>query len=195
MLIDAAIAAIRATEETVLRRRDQPRVMVGFLAGGEDEYSHHSRDELRDLIERRRAEGWQFMLIGAERFNPYAVARGFGIDDDAMVSCGHANGLMLGMIAVAEIACDFAGGLSDRVYFNDEQKRFAYDRYAECNETCSRTRSATKKSSERCGCVRSEEGMGLLKCNAPSWDVSTEEWEIFLARKEPRRRGQRRSMG
>ena len=86
----------------------------GFLAGGEDEYSHHSRDELRDLIERRRAEGWQFMLIGAEGFDPYAVARGFGIDDDAMVSCGHANGLMLGMIAVAEIACDFAGGLSDR---------------------------------------------------------------------------------
>jgi hypothetical protein len=56
-LIDACITMIRATEETVLRPRDRPRVVVVFMAGGEDECSQQTADELRDLVERRKAEG------------------------------------------------------------------------------------------------------------------------------------------
>ena len=62
-LIDACIKTIKATEETVARRRDRLRVIVAFQTDGEENASReHTLDKLRDLINRRKAEGWQFIF-------------------------------------------------------------------------------------------------------------------------------------
>src|SRR5580704_113367 len=60
-LIDACFKAIKVTEDMVARRRDEPRVIVCFQTDGDENASREcSLAELRDLIERRKSEGWQF---------------------------------------------------------------------------------------------------------------------------------------
>jgi hypothetical protein len=128
-LIDACYATINAGEETVLRRRDEPRVLVVFLAGGDDDSScNHTVDELRSQIEGRRAEGWQFIMLGAE-FNAYTAARAFGINEEATVSYEGLLGCRQSMTATAEAAGAFAGGRLNGVGFTADQKRAAQDRY------------------------------------------------------------------
>src|SRR5258707_5006667 len=122
-LIDACYVTIKAAEETVVRRRDKPRVIVGFQTSGDDDAScNHTVDELRDLIERRKAEGWRFIMLGAE-FNAYPAARTLGIEDDSIVSYKGLMGSLHSMTATAELAADFARGRSNWVGFTDKQKR------------------------------------------------------------------------
>jgi len=73
-LIDACFKTIKVTEEIVARRRDKPRVIVAFQTDGEENASReHTLDELRELIERRKAEGWQFIFLGVD-IDAYAAA-------------------------------------------------------------------------------------------------------------------------
>ena len=125
-LIDACMATIKATEETIVQRRDKPKVIVVFQTdGGENASRKHKVDELRDLIERRKAEGWNFVFLGAD-IDAYSTARSFGIDDGATVA--YRGKQSLGMLQeAAAVFGDFAHGRSQRVQFSDEQKRAAGD--------------------------------------------------------------------
>src|SRR5262249_57920283 len=50
-LIDACVKTIKATEETIARRRDKARVIVVFQTDGQENASReHKIEELRDLI-------------------------------------------------------------------------------------------------------------------------------------------------
>jgi len=85
-LIDACMATIKATEERIIQRPDKARVIVAFQTDGEENASReHTLDELRDLIGRRKVEGWQFLFLGAD-FDAYAVARSFGILEESTVA-------------------------------------------------------------------------------------------------------------
>jgi len=153
-----------------------------LLAGGDDDSSHdHSRDELRELIERRKAEGWQFLMLGPE-FNVYAAARGFGIDDDAIISSAGGLGILHAMTATGDIAAAFALGRSVRVCFTDRQKRLARDWYAECNKDLKEITISDEEIERAMRVYTPEEAMGLLRCAAPWWSESTEAWRDFLAK-------------
>jgi hypothetical protein len=181
-LIDACYATIKAAEETVLRRRDEPRVLVVFLAGGDDDSScDHTVEELRSLIEGRRAEGWQFIVLGAE-FNAYPAARAFGIDEGSTVSYDGLLGCLHSMSATAELAGAFARGQSNRVGFTADQKRAARDRYWEGADDADNITISDEEIERAMRVYTSEEVMGLLQCGAPGWSVSTEVWQEFLVR-------------
>jgi hypothetical protein len=132
-LIDACFATIKATEEIVAQRRDKPRIIVVFQTDGDENASRkHTVDELRDLIERRKAEGWQFLFLGAD-IDAYAVARGFGILEEATVAYrGKRTAITLRETASA--FADFAQGRARRVRFTAAQKRATGDRYAGANQ-------------------------------------------------------------
>jgi hypothetical protein len=132
-LIDACIKTIKATEETIARRRDKLRVIVAFQTDGEENASReHTLDKLRDLINRRKAEGWQFIFLGAD-INAYAVAHSFGILKESTVAySGKRTAITLRETASA--FADFAQGRARRIRFTAAQKRAAGDRCAGANQ-------------------------------------------------------------
>ncbi len=132
-LIDACFQTIKATEEMVAQCRDKPRVIIVFQTDGEENASReHSLVELRDLIERRKDEGWQFAFLGAD-INAYTAARCFGIDEDATVAYSGKRSVAC-LRETAAVFGALAQGRARRLRFSDEQKRVAGDRYATAAE-------------------------------------------------------------
>ena len=128
-LIDACMATIKATEERIIQRPDKARVIVAFQTDGEENASReHTLDELRDLIGRRKVEGWQFLFLGAD-FDAYAVARSFGILEESTVAYSGKRSRVV-LREAASAFSDFARGRAERVRFTDEQKRAAGERLA-----------------------------------------------------------------
>lgn len=125
-LIDACYRTIKETEEIVARRRDKLRVLVVFQTDGQENASReHSLAELRDLIERRKAEGWQFIFLGAD-IDAYAAARQLGLSEGATIAYSGKRSVE-GMRVLAEVAGAFARGGARRVRFTAAQKRRAGD--------------------------------------------------------------------
>jgi hypothetical protein len=126
------MATVKATEEIVAQRRDKPRIIVVFQTDGDENASRkHTIEELRDLIERRKVEGWQFLFLGAD-IDAYAVARGFGILEESTIAySGKRTAITLRETASA--FADFAQGRARRVRFSAAQKRAAGDGYAGAN--------------------------------------------------------------
>jgi hypothetical protein len=126
-LIDACVKMVKATEETVARRPDKPRVIVVFQIDGEENASHEYRlDELRSLIERRKAEGWQFVFLGAN-IDAYAAARDLGVLEEATLAYTGER-TWHSMVTLAELSVRFVRGRSERVKFSGKQKCAAGDR-------------------------------------------------------------------
>jgi hypothetical protein len=108
-LIDACYRTIKETEEAMAQHRDKPRVIVVFQTDGEENVSReHSLAELRDLIQRRKAEGWQFVFLGAD-IDAYDAARSLGILEEATLAYSGKQSLA-GMTALAERSARFALG-------------------------------------------------------------------------------------
>jgi hypothetical protein len=127
-LIDACYETIKTTEELVALRKDRPRIIVVFQTdGAENASQEHSLNELRDLIERRKAEDWQFVFLGAD-IDAYATASSLGILKEETLA--YAGSRSLGTFAeMAEMVGDVAQGRAQRVRFSDEQRRAAGDRF------------------------------------------------------------------
>jgi len=68
---------------------------------------------LRDRIERRKAEGWQFVFPGAD-IDAYAVARSLGVLEESTVSYSGASSVA-SMATLAEEPALFARGQAGRV--------------------------------------------------------------------------------
>src|SRR5262249_19970293 len=100
-LIDACAKTIKATEETIARRRDKARVIVVFQTDGQENASReHKIEELSNLIERRKAEGWQFIFLRAD-IDAYETASNFGTLKEATLAYSGKQSLS-GMTAAAE---------------------------------------------------------------------------------------------
>ena len=126
-LIDACVKTIKVTEETIARRRDKSRVIVVFQTDGEENASReHKIEELRDLIERRKAEGWQFIFLGAD-MNAYKTASNFGILKESTMAYSGQRSLR-SMTAAAESSLGYI--LREQpARFSQRQKRAAGDQY------------------------------------------------------------------
>jgi hypothetical protein len=126
-LIDACFKTIKATEETIARRRDKARVIVVLQTDGQENASReHKIEELRDLIERRKAEGWQFIFLGAD-IDAYETAGRFGILKEATLSYSGKRSRR-SMTVVAESSLGYILR-EEAARFSDRQKRAAGDQY------------------------------------------------------------------
>jgi len=126
-LIDACFKTIKATEETIARRRDKARVIVVFQTDGQENASReHNIEELRDLVERRKAEGWQFIFLGAD-MDAYETAGNFGILKEATLAYSGKRSLR-SMTAAAESSLGYILR-EEPAHFSERQKRAAGDRY------------------------------------------------------------------
>jgi hypothetical protein len=126
-LIDACFKTIKATEETIASRRDKARVIVVFQTDGQENASReHKIEELRDLIERRKAEGWQFIFLGAD-IDAYETAGNFGILKEATLAYSGKRSLR-SMTVVAESSLGYILR-EEAARFSPRQKRAAGDRY------------------------------------------------------------------
>ena len=125
-LIDACFKTIKATEETIARRRDKARVIVVFQTDGQENASReHKTGELHDLIERRKAEGWQFIFLGAD-IDAYETASSFGILKEATLAYSGKRSRR-SMIAAAESSLGYILR-EEAARFSPRQKRAAGDR-------------------------------------------------------------------
>jgi hypothetical protein len=127
-LIDACVEAIKTTEELVARRKDRSRVVVVFQTDGEENASRrHQLADLVDLINRRSAEGWKFVFLGAN-IDAYETARAFGIADEATVAYdARRSGVLMEEAGV--ITALLAMGCREELYISKELKRAVGDRF------------------------------------------------------------------
>lgn len=85
-LIDACYKTIKAVEEALTRRDDNPKVVICFQTDGRENASRqHSMAELGDLIKEKTALGWQFNFMGAS-IDAYAHAHSMGISEAQTMS-------------------------------------------------------------------------------------------------------------
>jgi hypothetical protein len=126
-LIDACVKTIKVTEETIVRRRDKARVIVVFQTDGQENASREYKiEELRDLIERRKAEGWQFIFLGAN-IDAYETASNFGILKEATLAYSGKRSLR-SMTAAAESSLGYILR-EEAARFSLRQKQAAGDQY------------------------------------------------------------------
>jgi len=82
-LIDAAVKIIKATDEAVQRRGDDPNVVIVMQTDGQENVSvEYTTADLAALIKEKEAAGWQFVFLGAG-LDAFAAARAAGIAIDA----------------------------------------------------------------------------------------------------------------
>ena len=99
----------------------------GRLTDGQENSSReHKIEELRDLVERRRAEGWQFIFLGAD-IDAYETAGNFGILKESTLAYS-GNQSLRSMTVVAESSLGYILR-EEPAHFSPRQKRAAGDRY------------------------------------------------------------------
>lgn len=114
-LIDECFAAIRAAENKIIRQRNNAQVVIVLHTGSDDRILADPRiEDLQRLIARRKAEGWQFLVLGVE-VDPYFLARDLALDYEAAISCSGPTGAVCGMTAAAKAVSVFARGGSASV--------------------------------------------------------------------------------
>ena len=78
-LIDAAVKIIKATDEAVQKRGDEPNVVVVMQTDGLENVSvEYTTADLAALIKEKQEAGWQFVFLGAG-LDAFAAARRAGI--------------------------------------------------------------------------------------------------------------------
>ena len=81
-LIDASVKIIKATDEAVKLRTDDPAVLVVIQTDGEENCSvEHTVADLALLVKEKTAAGWQFVFLGAG-LDAFAAARDAGLHID-----------------------------------------------------------------------------------------------------------------
>ena len=78
-LIDAAVKIIKATDEAVVQRGDDPNVVIVMQTDGLENVSvEYTRTDLAALIKEKKAAGWEFVFLGAG-LDAFEAARASGI--------------------------------------------------------------------------------------------------------------------
>jgi hypothetical protein len=130
-LIDAAVKIIKATDEAVDRRGDDPNVVIVMQTDGEENVSvEYNRADLAALVKEKEAAGWEFVFLGAglDAFDA-ARAAGVNIASDRVMSYGRS----LSAPAFAHMAqnvSDYAEkGVREALDFSASQRDDAGDEF------------------------------------------------------------------
>lgn len=130
-LIDAAYNTIMAVEASLAARKDKPKVVICIQTDGEENSStQHSWTDLRALIERKQAEGWEFNFMGAG-IDAYQQGARMGIRQGSTVSYDHTkrDTTVAAYTASASNARMFGANLRASAEFLSEQKMAAGDAF------------------------------------------------------------------
>lgn len=84
-LIDAVLETVRALEAAIEKKDEKPKVIVCVQTDGEENSSRSSWSELKELIGRKQAEGWQFNFMGAG-IDAYQQSARMGLSTAATMS-------------------------------------------------------------------------------------------------------------
>lgn len=89
-LIDASVKIIKATEEAVARRDDEPNVVIVIQTDGQENVSvEYDRKDLALLVKEKEAAGWEFVFLGAGMDAFEAAHRaGMALSADRVMSYG-----------------------------------------------------------------------------------------------------------
>lgn len=132
-LIDAAVKIIRATDEALRARGDDPNVVVVMQTDGQENVSvEHTAADLALLVKEKEAAGWQFVFLGAG-LDAFEAARTAGVHIPAgqVMSYGRERSAAA-FASIADNTRRFAeSGDADFLSFSKEQREDAGDRYAE----------------------------------------------------------------
>lgn len=131
-LIDAAVKIIRATDEAVQKRGDEPNVVIVMQTDGRENVSvEHTNADLAALVKEKEAAGWQFVFLGAG-MDAFAAAREAGIDIplDHVVSYSRARSRQV-FASTAKNVREYAeSGNAYMLDYSPEQREDAGDEHA-----------------------------------------------------------------
>ena len=140
-LIDASVKIIKATEEAVARRDDEPNVVIVIQTDGQENVSvEYDRRDLALLVKEKEAAGWEFVFLGAG-MDAFEAARqaGMSLSPERVMSYGRDRSAA----AFAEVAMnvsDFAAlGSPQDLDFSTAQRDAAGDEYHGRGEKKKRT--------------------------------------------------------
>lgn len=130
-LIDAAFKTIKAVEESVGRKKEQPKVIVAIQTDGQENCStEHTWAELNALIKEKIAAGWHFIFMGAS-IDAYdqGTRMGIGIGNTVSYNAQDRGATMSAFTASATNVRGFAGGMRTDVQYSKLQKGASGDRF------------------------------------------------------------------
>lgn len=131
-LIDAAVKIVRATDEAVRHRGDDPNVVIVVQTDGLENVSvEYDNADLAKLIKEKTAAGWEFVFLGAG-IDAFAAARAAGIDlhPDRVMSYGRRSTREAFAGVAANLSAYAEDGDAKSLAFSPEQRRSAKDEHA-----------------------------------------------------------------
>ena len=130
-LIDAAYTTIKAVEASLSGDAETKVVICAQTDGQENASKEHGWDELKALVEEKKALGWQFNFMGAG-IDAYEQGARMGIAVDQTLSYDHLDPAAnrAAFMAAAENTRLYSRGAVESTSYSDEQKRAAGDKYA-----------------------------------------------------------------
>lgn len=131
-LIDAAVKIIRATDDAVRHRGDQPNVVVVMQTDGRENVSvEYTSADLAALVKEKEAAGWQFVFLGAG-LDAFAAAREVGVDIplDHVVSYSRARSRQVFRSIGDNVRAYADSGKASMLDFTPEQREDAGDEHA-----------------------------------------------------------------
>ena len=148
-LIDASVKIIKATEEAVAHRGDDPKVVVVIQTDGQENVSvEHTNADLAALIKEKDAAGWKFVFLGAG-LDAFAAAREAGLHIPAEQIASYARGRSREAFrATADNLSAFAqSGETKSLSYSADQRQSVGDEYADqyLEESASGGNEAPKK--------------------------------------------------
>jgi len=132
-LIDAAVKIIKATDEAVLDRGDEPNVVVVIQTDGQENVSvEYTQADLASLIKEKTAAGWQFMFLGAglDAFDA-AQRAGMHLDASNVVSYARNRSRQVFDSTAANISDFAASGDALSLSYSPMQREEVGDVYTE----------------------------------------------------------------
>lgn len=130
-LIEAAIKTIRATEEALTKRVDQPKVIVAIQTDGEENQSglEFTRDLLVSMVADKTAAGWEFVFLGSG-INAYAQSAAMGIAAANTMASGMTRDEVRASYAgTATSNLRFATGAAQTAAYNMAERTASGDRF------------------------------------------------------------------
>jgi hypothetical protein len=130
-LIDAAVKIIKATDESVERRGDEPNVVVVMQTDGQENVSvEYGREDLAVLVKEKEAAGWEFVFLGAglDAFDA-ARAAGMAFRADRVMSYARDRSREVFADVASNLAEYAAFGEADALDFRPAQREAAGDEY------------------------------------------------------------------
>ena len=129
ILYDAVHYGVEVAEKV----KDTTKTVIVILCDGGDTSSRRSQDEARCLVEKKRAEGWEFCFMAAGNtggfYGPADIARRIGIPPEAIISYAATYGQGNDSKAVEAFSASawnvgaFSSGRAESVKYTEAQKK------------------------------------------------------------------------